>query len=95
MDKTLLLNMFIFHQGFLFNIKVNLPEKHNFLGVSVGVFVHVCMFMCICTIKKKHLGFWEKRKMLHWLKSDSERWTNLTESHDSSVLTEIGQANFL
>lgn len=96
MDKTLLLNMFIFHQGFLFNIKVNLPEKlSQFFGGECGcvctcVYVHVYLYY-----KKKHLGFWEKRKMLHWLKSDSERWTNLTESHDSSVLTEIGQANFL
>lgn len=93
MDKTLLLNMFIFHQGFLFNIKVNLPEKlSQFFGgrVCTCVYVHVYLYY-----KKKHLGFWEKRKMLHWLKSDSERWTNLTESHDSSVLTEIGQANFL
>lgn len=96
MDKTLLLNMFIFHQGFLFNIKVNLPEKlSQFFGGECGcvctcVYVHVYLYY-----KKKHLGFWEKRKMLHWLKSDSERWTNLTEPHDSSVLTEIGQANFL
>lgn len=105
MDKTLLLNMFIFHQGFLFNIKVNLPEKlSQFFGGECGcvctcVYVHVYLYYK----KKTHLGFWlaskrrdwEKRKMLHWLKSDSERWTNLTESHDSSVLTEIGQANFL
>lgn len=68
MDKTLLLNMFIFHQGFLFNIKVNLPEKlSQFLGGECGcvctcVYVHVYLYYkkntlrLLASIKKKRLG---------------------------------------
>lgn len=68
MDKTLLLNMFIFHQGFLFNIKVNLPEKlSQFFGGECGcvctcVYVHVYLYYkkntlrLLASIKKKRLG---------------------------------------
>lgn len=54
MDKTLLLNMFIFHQGFLFNIKVNLPEKlSQFFGGECG---------CVCTCVYVHVYLYYKKK---------------------------------
>jgi hypothetical protein len=44
-DQTLLLNMFIFHQGSLFNIEVTVPEK---LSQISAVCVYVCVFVCLC-----------------------------------------------
>lgn len=69
MDKTLLLNMFIFHKGFLFNIKVNLPEKQSqFLGGECGC-VYMCVYVHVCLYHRKaHLGFWLASKRRDWEK---------------------------